>query len=168
MRALFYHCSMKNEPEKLLNNKKNNLSEIFVFTDEEGKVKNLDLVYALLLGLTILFVYYGIQNFLTLRFETWFSGLSRTALNVLDIGVSSIISTGVFCGIMALLKNKKPIVMGYFTALLFTLVVALIMLIKYKKDTLAIALPVVIYMFFIPILFGTVCVYLLYKKSESK
>lgn len=58
--------------------------------------------------------------------------------------------------------------MGYITALVFTVVVALIMIIKYDRDALAIALPVVMYMFFIPILFGTVCAYLLYRKTGSK
>ena len=159
---------MKNEPEKLLTDNKSQLSEMFVFTDGQGKIKSLDMVYAFLLGIVILFLYYGIQSLITLNFEKWFPDLSRTALNVLDIGVSSIISTALMCGVFALFKNKKPIMMAFLTALAFILVVILIMLIKYSGSTLSIALPVVIYMFFIPIGFGTICIYLLYRKSVSK
>lgn len=153
---------------KKLLDRKITFEEIFKFTDDEGHVKSLDWVYILGLTLSILFAYFAIEHYITLGFEEWFSGLSRGWLNFLDIGVSAILSTALFFVFYIISKNKTIMPVSFAAAVLFIIIVILFMLIKYDKETAATAIPVIVYMFLIPVAFGAICIWLMFLKYRKK
>ena len=152
------------EPEKSF------FQEFFSFTSD-GKIKSLDLLYALALSFVFLFFYFGVQHFLTLWFEELFVGASRALLNLLDIGVSAILATAVLCVIDLFLKNKRLFPTAFIFALITEIVVILYILISYPTDTRALILPAVLYMLLLPTLFGAGIIFLetyLFRKKAHK
>lgn len=144
--------------------------ELFTFTDH-GKLKNMDFMYSMVLGFTILFVYFAASHFITLAMESLFPDLSRTMLNILDVGIPAVLVAGLSCGLFFVFKKKYLLLWGYIVSLLLILFVILFMLIRYQLETRSMLLPVVIYIFLIPVAFGAVCVFLLayfhYKKNRK-
>ena len=144
--------------------------ELFTFT-VHGKLKNMDFMYSMVLGFLILFVYFFVSHFITIALESMFPNLSRSMLNILDIGVPAILVAALSCGLFFVLKKKYLLLWGYIVSLLLILFVILFMLFRYQPETKTVLLPVVIYMFLIPVAFGAICVFLLsflyYRKTKQ-
>ena len=127
--------------------------EFFSFT-KDGKIKSLDLMWALVAGIGILFVYFFAQHFFTLFAEERFNGLSRTALNILDVGVPTVACTCLCCVLNALIRNKKILPGAFIVQLIMELFVSVAALIMLDADQRTVLMPVIFYMFIIPTVIG--------------
>ena len=169
MENYYFEQPKKKEPEK--EPEKSFFQEIFTFT-ENGKLKSLDMIYALLLAFVFLFFYFGAQHFITLWFEDLFQGLGRTALNILDIALPAVLCTAVLCVIDLFIKNTRLFPMAFAFALLTELIVIVYILISFPADVRALILPAIIYMLLLPTLLGAAAILfetrLLRRKRQAK
>lgn len=133
--------------------------EMFSFA-ENGKLKSLTLVYALLLAFAVIFAYFGAQHFLTLWFQELFADqLSLGLMNFVDIALPTLVCTVIACLIHWFIKNKKLFPIAYVMALILEIVAILYILFTFPADLKAELMPPALYMFFLPLLFGAVCVF---------
>ena len=122
---------------------------MFRFT-KDGRMQSTDLMYAFFLSLGELFVCFLIGNRLTMLFEALFPSISRTAKNILGILVPAVL-----CGLAAVLifriiRKKKVVLMSYWFGLIFAIVIFIIILIDFDRETAELLVPPYIGIFVIP------------------
>ena len=141
--------------------------QMFQLTDE-GRVKNLDLLYGLFLALAILFVSFLIGNRVTIWFEGWFGSLSRQWLNVLDTAVPTLFSAGLAVLLFVIIPKKRVVLIAHWIAwgLAAALVVALLFI--YDRDTLDVLFWPFFCIFLVPASAGAAAATLLYVRWKKK
>ncbi len=123
--------------------------QLFQFT-KDGQVKSQDLLYGFFLGVGTIALSFIISNRLTIWFETWFSTLSRQALNALDIAVPTILCMLVCLLLFRLIRKKRIVLSAYWIAFILVAVFLVGMLFLYEKEILEVLLLPMISIFAVP------------------
>jgi len=136
---------------------------MFLFT-RDGRLQNLDFMYAFFLGVGILFINFIISNRMAVIIENLFTSSSRTLKNFLDI-----IIPAVLCGLAAwllfrLIKKKKIVLMAYCFSLAIPVIFILVIVIMVDRETVETLLPPFLGIFAAPGLAGMLTAALLYRK----
>ena len=137
--------------------------DIFLFT-KDGRLQNMDLMYAFFLGMGELFVDFIIGNRLTILFEALFPAMSRTGKNILGILVPAAV-----CGLIAwflfrIIRKKKIVLMSYWFGLILAVIIFVIILIEFDRETAELLVPAYIGIFLIPAAVCASAVTLLFGK----
>ena len=136
--------------------------DIFLFT-KDGRLQNMDLMYAFFLGMGELFVDFIIGNRLTILFEALFPAMSRTGKNILAILIPAAL-----CGLIAwllfrIIRKKKIVLMSCWFGLILTAVIFVIILVEFDRETADMLVPAYIGIFMIPAAVCAAAVTLLFR-----
>ena len=143
-RTDFLRTAVKKETDSQLTWK-----HMFRFT-KDGRMQSMDLMYAFFLGLGELFVCFIIGNRLTILFEAFFPSISRTAKNILDILIPAILCALIAWLLFRLIRKKKTVLMSYWFGLILTVIIFVIILIEFDRETTELLIPAYIGIFVIP------------------
>lgn len=136
--------------------------EMFLFT-KDGRLQNMDLMYAFFLGMAEVFLNFIIGNRLTILFEALFPAMSRTGKNILAILVPAVICALIAVLLFRVIRKKKNVLMSYWFGLILAVVIFVIILIEFDRETAEMLIPAYISIFVIPAAVCAAAVTLLFK-----
>lgn len=137
--------------------------DMFLFT-KDGRLQNMDLMYAFFLGLGEVFLSFIIGNRLTILFEALFPAMSRTGKNILAILVPAVICVLITGLLFRIIRKKKNVLMSYWFGLILILVIFIIIVFEFDRETAELLIPVYISIFVIPAAVCAAAVTLLFRK----
>lgn len=145
----------------------NDWKQMFRFT-KDGKLQSLTFMYAFFLGIAVLFLNFLISNQTSLLFESWFRGLSRSALNLLDTIVPTVLCAAIVLPVFLLIRKKQIVLLGYWFAFLIALIFFLAACFLYDSDVRDILLAPFFCIFVVPAIAEAIVVTFLFVMWRKK
>lgn len=145
----------------------NSWKQMFRFT-KDGKLQSLTFMYAFFLGIAVLFLNFLISNRTAIWFEDWLSGASRSALNLLGVLVPAVLSAALSVPVFLLIKKKRIVLLGYWFAFLFAVILLIAVAVLYDPDVREVMLPPFAGIFLVPAALEAAVVTLLFVLWRKK
>ena len=136
--------------------------DMFLFT-KDGKLQNMDLMYAFFLGIAEMFLNFIIGNRLTILFEALFPSLSRTGKNILAILIPALICALAAALLFRIIRKKKVVLWSYWFGLILSAVILIVLLFEFDRETAGLLIPPYIGIFLIPAAVCAAAVTLLFR-----
>ena len=136
--------------------------DMFLFT-KDGRLQNMDLMYAFFLGMGEMFMNFIIGNRLTILFEALFPAMSRMGKNLLAIFVPAAVCALIAVLLFRVIRKKKTVLMSYWFGLILAVIIFVIILVEFDRETAGSLVPAYIGIFMVPAAVCAAAVTLLFR-----
>ena len=145
----------------------NSWKQMFRFT-KDGKLQSLTFMYAFFFGIAVLFLNFLISNRAAILFESWFSGSSRSLLNLIDILVPAALCAALAALLFHVIRKKRIVLLGCWFVLLVAVIFLIAVAVMYDADVREVLLPSFLGIFLVPAAAEAAVATLLYLRWKKK